>query len=80
MSKKTDIEQQQEMAPAVSPAFVEELLKNGTVILEAKTREELTELVKNIPADCKYIAGAVGHSFERDTYTLRIDILERLKL
>ena len=56
------------------PAFVEELLKNGTAILTAKTREELAEMVNNIPADCSYGAGAVGYNHETGDFSLRLDI------
>ena len=65
MSKKIDEQQ---------PAYVEELLKNGTAVLTAKTREELVEMVNDIPADCHYGAGAVGHNPETGAFTLRVDI------
>ena len=68
MSKKTSTENQQ-------PAFVEELLKNGTVILTAKTREELAEMVNDIPADCHYGSGAVGKNPDTGLFSLRIDII-----
>lgn len=57
------------------PDFVKELLENGTTILTAKTRDELAELVNNIPADVKYGAGAVGHNHETGLFSLRIDKL-----
>ena len=66
MSKKTNEQQ---------PAYVEELLKNGTAILSAKSRDELAEMVNEIPADCKYAVGAVGRSHDGCTYTLRVDII-----
>ena len=56
------------------PAFVEELLKNGTIVLDAPTREALAELVDNIPADVKYSVGAVGRKQDGSAYTLRVDI------
>ena len=55
--------------------FVKELLENGTTILTAKTRDELAEMVNNIPADVKYGAGAVGHNHETGLFSLRIDKL-----
>ena len=64
MSKKTDEQQ---------PAYVEELLKNGTAVLSAKSRDELAEMVNTIPADCKYAVGAVGRSQDGCTYTIRVD-------
>jgi hypothetical protein len=38
MSKKTDEQQ---------PTYVEELLKNGTAVLSAKSRDELAEMVQH---------------------------------
>ena len=57
------------------PAHIEQLLKNGTTVLSAKTRDELTKIVNTIPADCKYAVGAVGRSHDGCTYTLRVDII-----
>lgn len=68
MSKKTNTEQ---------PAFVEELLKNGTTTITAKSRDELAEMVNNIPADVHYGAGAVGFNHETATYSLRLDITSK---
>lgn len=69
MSKKT-----QQTTETKQPPFVEELLKNGTAILTAKTRDELTEMVNDIPADVRYGAGAVGFNNETGDFTLRVDI------
>ena len=68
MSKKNNTEQ---------PAYIDELLKNGTTILTAKSRDELAEMVNNIPADCSYGAGAVGFNHETATYSLRLDITSK---
>jgi len=56
------------------PAYVNELLKNGTVTLTAKTRDELDKMVSEIPADVKYGAGAVGFNPDSDVFSLRVDI------
>lgn len=56
------------------PAYVAELLLNGTVTLTAATREDLTAMVNDIPADCSYGAGAVGRNPETGLYSLRIDL------
>ena len=75
MSKKTtETVVSDSFADNQQPAFVEELLKNGTAVLTAKTREELAETVDNIPADVRYAAGAVGHNPETGAFTLRVDI------
>lgn len=73
-------EQEQAQLPAVesgSPAFVDELLKNGKAVLTAKTREDIAEMVNNIPAECSYRAGAVGYNHETGTYSLRIDLTKK---
>ena len=56
------------------PAFMKELLETGTTILTAKTRDELAEMVNDIPADCSYGAGAVGRNPETGLFSLRLDI------
>ena len=67
MSKKDETQQ---------PAFVGDLLLNGTTVLEAPTREALTEMVNDIPADCRYSVGAVGRKQDGSAYTLRVDIIK----
>jgi hypothetical protein len=58
------------------PSPYDDLLKNGTAILEAPTREALAELVNNIPADCKYMSGAMGRKQDGNAYTLRVDLIK----
>jgi hypothetical protein len=64
---KTDKEQ---------PAYVAELLLNGTAVIEAPTSEALAEMVNDIPADCKYSVGAVGRKQDGSAYTLRVDLIK----
>lgn len=56
------------------PGYIEELLTNGTTVLTARTRDELTEMLNDIPADCRYSAGAVGFNPTAAVYTLQVDI------
>jgi hypothetical protein len=67
MSKKTDNEQ---------PKYIDELLKNGTAVLEAPTRDALADMIYDIPADCRYAVGAVGRKQDGSAYTLRVDIVK----
>lgn len=69
MSKKKN-----EDAEAKMPGFLAELKDKGTVTLTATSREELAEMVADIPADIKYGAGAVGKTVE-GVYSLRLDIV-----
>ena len=70
MSKKTN-----ETTETKQPDYVAELLLNGTVTLTANTRDELAEMVDNIPAECHYGAGAVGKDRETGVFSLRLDIM-----
>ena len=80
MSKKNNVvsdsvadnQPQQPTVESGSPAFMKELLETGTTILTAKTRDELAEMVNNIPDDVHYGAGAVGKHPETGLYSLRI--------
>ena len=67
MSKKDETKQ---------PAFVSDLLLNGTTVLEAPTREALAEMVNGIPADVRYAVGAVGRKQDGSAYTLQVDIIK----
>ena len=68
MSKKNETQQ---------PSVYDDLLKNGTAVLEAPTREALAELVDNIPADVRYAVGAVGRKQDGSAYTLRVDLIKK---
>ena len=74
MSKKPD-ELPNEQEQKKQPAHVEELMKNGKVVLEAPTTEALAEMVNDIPADCRYSVGAVGHKTD-GTRVLQVDIIK----
>jgi hypothetical protein len=75
MSKKaTETVVSDSVADTQKPSYIEELLKNGTVILTASSREELAEMVDDIPADVRYAAGAVGFNPETGDFSLRLDI------
>ena len=58
------------------PEFVKDLIEKGTTTLSAPTREALAEMVGNLPAECKYMVGAVGRTQDGSTYTLQVDIIK----
>ena len=58
-------------------SYIDELTKNGQAIIEAKTREELAELVENIPADISYAVGAVGQNYDRGTYQIQVNLTKK---
>ena len=69
MSKQVNTEAKQ-------PAYVEELLKNGTTTLRADTREKLDEMVQTLPADVRVAAGIVARNSESGEYVLQVDIIK----
>ena len=82
MSKKNETPDTQQSQEGVAdgtavkhPAYVEDLLKNGTTTLGAKNRDDLVEMLNNLPADIKYGVGAVGFNPLSGTYSLRVDLI-----
>ena len=77
MSKKT----KKETAPEVQnpeeqtqqPAYVKELLEKGVAVLSGRSREELAEMLDNIPADCSYYAGCITKSYDTGLYRLQVN-------
>ena len=57
------------------PAYVEELLTKGTVILRSDLIDAFGEMTDQIPASVRYSAGAIGKNPTTGLYTLRIDII-----
>ena len=58
-----------------APAFVEELLKNGTVTITSLSREEIDYMLADIPEDVKYYTGVVARNSETGIYVLRLDLV-----
>ena len=57
------------------PAYIQELLTNGTVTLTATDREDFGELIDAIPAKVRYAAGAIGKNPETGIFALRLDLV-----
>ena len=70
--KKTQAEQPQKPE---QPAYVEELLTKGTVILRASCRDEFGEMIDTIPASVRYSVGGVGRNRNSGLFELRLDII-----
>ena len=58
------------------PSYLDELNERGTAAVSAKTRDELTEIVCDIPATIRYAVGAVGKNNDSGLFTLRIDLIK----
>ena len=55
------------------PAYVKELLEKGVVVLSGRSREELAEMLKSIPADLPYYTGAVAFYYDKGLYRLQVN-------
>ena len=60
----------------IEPAYVKELLEKGVVVLSGRTREELNEMLDNIPADCSYYAGCITKSYDTGLYRIQVNLKE----
>ena len=72
-TKDTIIDEQN----AQQPDFVKELLEKGTVTITSLTREDFDAMLKEIPADVKYGAGAVGRDRETGVFTLQLNLTSK---
>ena len=63
-------------AKTEQPAYIQELLTNGTVTLTATYREDFGELIDAIPAKVRYAAGAIGKNPETGIFALRLDLVK----
>ena len=68
---------EQKPAKGGAPDFMKELQDKGCVVLTAQSRDELSAVVNDIPADVHYGAGAVGYNYDKGEYTLRIDLVNK---
>lgn len=57
----------------IEPAYVKELQEKGVVVLSGRSREELAEMLDNIPADCSYYAGCITKSYDTGLYRLQVN-------
>ena len=62
-----------EQSANIEPAYVKELLEKGVVVLSGRSREELAEMLDNIPADCSYYAGCITKSYDTGLYRIQVN-------
>ena len=63
-----------EQSANIEPAYVKELLEKGVAVLSGRSREELAEMLDNIPADCSYYAGCITKSYDTGLYRIQINL------
>ena len=65
-----------EQSANIQPDYVKELLEKGVVVLSGRSREELAEMLDNIPADCSYYAGCITKSYDTGLYRIQVNLKE----
>ena len=76
-NKKTDSpEVEQTKVENTQPAYVQELLEKGVVVIQGRSRGELDDKLAAIPSDVKYFTGAVGHYLGTGLYRIQVNIKE----
>ena len=65
-----------EQSANIQPDYVKELLEKGVVVLSGRSREELNEMIDNIPADLPYYTGAVSFYYDKGLYRIQVNLKE----
>ena len=81
MSKKTKTkaenpEAEQPKVENIQPAYVQELLEKGVVVIQGRSRGELDDKLAAIPSDVNFYTGAVGQYMGTGLYRIQVNIKE----
>ena len=81
MSKKTKTkaenpEAEQTKVENTQPAYVQELLEKGVVVIQGRSRGELDDKLAAIPSDVNFYTGAVGQYMGTGLYRIQVNIKE----
>ena len=76
-NKKTDSpEVEQTKVENAQPAYVQELLEKGVVVIQGRSRGELDDKLAAIPSDVNFYTGAVGQYMGTGLYRIQVNIKE----
>ena len=73
---KENPEVEQPKAENTQPAYVQELLEKGVVVIQGRSRGELDEKLAAIPSDVNFYTGAVGQYMGTGLYRIQVNIKE----
>lgn len=84
MSKKTnkktesptEVEQPKGQAETTQPAYVQELLEKGVVVIQGRSRGELNEKLAAIPSDVNFYTGHVDHYIGTGLFRVQVNLKE----
>jgi hypothetical protein len=81
MSKKNNKkaenpEVEQPQTETTQPAYVKELMENGVVVIQGRSRGELDEKLAAIPSDVNFYTGHVDHYIGTGFYRIQVNLKE----
>ena len=81
MSKKTKTkaenpEAEQPKVENTQPAYVQELLEKGVVVIQGRSPGELDEKLAAIPSDVNFYAGHVDHYIGAGLFRVQVNLKE----
>ena len=76
-NKKTDSpEVEQTKVENTQPAYVQELLDKGVVVIQGRSRGELDDKLAAIPSDVNFYTGHVDHYIGSGIYRVQVNLKE----
>ena len=76
-NKKTDSpEVEQPKVETTQPAYVQELLEKGVVVIQGRSRGELDEKLAAIPSDVNFYTGHVDHYIGTGLFRVQVNLKE----
>ena len=76
-NKKTDNpEVEQPKVENTQPAYVQELLEKGVVVIQGRSRGELDEKLDAIPSDVNFYTGHVDHYIGSGLFRVQVNLKE----
>ena len=74
-NKKTDSpEVEQTKVENTQPAYVQELLEKGVVVIQGRSRGELDEKLAAIPSDVNFYTGHVDHYIGTGLFRVQVNL------
>ena len=74
-NKKTDSpEVEQPKVETTQPAYVQELLEKGVVVIQGRSRGELDEKLAAIPSTVNFYAGHVDHYISTGLFRVQVNL------
>ena len=74
--KAENPEVEQTKVENAQPAYVQELLEKGVVVIQGRSRGELDDKLAAIPSDVNFYTGAVGQYMGTGLYRIQVNIKE----